>query len=112
MDFGQGILAAVSKSSNASKELADDGKNILFIDHDSFTIFFNSTKYRLKLSEKAMDTLSQLNEFDVIEFYADDRFRIVYEQFKEPELRASGATALGGALEVLMDCVENEVHIE
>lgn len=79
MDFGQGILAAVSKSSNASKELADDGKNILFIDHDSFTIFFNSTKYRLKLSEKAMDTLSQLNEFDVIEFYADDRFRIVYE---------------------------------
>ncbi len=31
-------------------------------------------------------------------------------QFKEPELRASGATALGGALEVLMDCVENEVH--
>ncbi len=54
MDFGQGILAAVSKSSNASKELADDGKNILFIDHDSFTIFLNSTKYRLKLSEKAM----------------------------------------------------------
>lgn len=79
MDFGQGILAAVSKSSNASKELADDGKNILFIDHNSFTIFFNSTECRLKLSEKAMDTLSQLNEFDVVEFYADDRFRIVYE---------------------------------
>ena len=28
-------------------------------------------------------------------------------QFKEPELNASGATALGGALKVLMDCVKN-----
>ena len=59
MTVGQGILAAVSKSSNASKDLADDGKNILFIDHNSFTIFFNSTEYRLKLSEKAMDSLSR-----------------------------------------------------
>lgn len=31
-------------------------------------------------------------------------------QFKEPELKASGATALGGALEVLIDCVNNEVR--
>jgi len=31
-------------------------------------------------------------------------------QFKEPELNASGATALGGALRVLMDCVKNEVR--
>lgn len=30
--------------------------------------------------------------------------------FKEPELHAGGATALGGALEVLMDCVDTEVH--
>lgn len=31
-------------------------------------------------------------------------------QFKEPELHAGGATALGGALEVLMDCVNAEVR--
>lgn len=31
-------------------------------------------------------------------------------QFQEPELRASGATAMGGALELLIDCVNNEVH--
>lgn len=31
-------------------------------------------------------------------------------QFKEPELDASGATALGGALNVLMDCIKNEVR--
>ena len=31
-------------------------------------------------------------------------------QFKEPELNASGATAIGGALKVLMDCVKNEVR--
>ena len=31
-------------------------------------------------------------------------------QFKEPELKASGATALGGALEVLADCINNEVR--
>lgn len=31
-------------------------------------------------------------------------------QFKEPELNASGATALGGALKVLMDCVKSEVR--
>ena len=31
-------------------------------------------------------------------------------QFKEPELKASGATALGGALEVLIDCINNEVR--
>lgn len=31
-------------------------------------------------------------------------------QFKEPELNASGATALGGALNVLMDCIKNEVR--
>lgn len=30
--------------------------------------------------------------------------------FKEPEIRAGGATALGGALNVLMDCVNNEVR--
>ena len=31
-------------------------------------------------------------------------------QFTEPELNASGATALGGALEVLVDCINNEVR--
>ena len=31
-------------------------------------------------------------------------------QFKEPELTAGGATALGGALNVLMDCAANEVR--
>lgn len=31
-------------------------------------------------------------------------------QFKEPEINASGATALGGALNVLIDCVKNEVR--
>lgn len=30
--------------------------------------------------------------------------------FKEPELNAGGATALGDALNVLIDCVENEVR--
>ena len=30
--------------------------------------------------------------------------------FKEPEIRAGGATALGGALNVLMDCVNTEVR--
>lgn len=30
-------------------------------------------------------------------------------QFKEPEITAGGATALGGALRVLMDCIQNEV---
>lgn len=30
--------------------------------------------------------------------------------FKEPKLNASGATALGGALEILMDCINNEVR--
>ena len=49
MDFGQGVLAAVSKSSNASKELADDGKNILLIDSDSFTIITGSMEQRSSL---------------------------------------------------------------
>ncbi|MCI8439686.1 MAG: VWA domain-containing protein [Oscillospiraceae bacterium] len=31
-------------------------------------------------------------------------------QFKEPELRAGGATALGAALEVLLECVNSEVR--
>lgn len=31
-------------------------------------------------------------------------------QFKEPELNAGGATALGGALRVLIDCVNREVR--
>ncbi len=31
-------------------------------------------------------------------------------QFKEPQLNAGGATALGGALHVLMDCVDSEVR--
>lgn len=31
-------------------------------------------------------------------------------QFQEPELKASGATALGGALNVLMECVNSEVR--
>ena len=79
MDFGQGVLAAVSKSSNASKELADDGKNILLIDSDSFTIITGSMEHRLKLSERSKEILSQLNEFDVVEFYTDDQFHIVYE---------------------------------
>ena len=30
--------------------------------------------------------------------------------FKEPQLKANGATALGGALNVLVDCIENEVR--
>ena len=30
--------------------------------------------------------------------------------FKEPEINAGGATVLGGALNVLMDCVNNEVR--
>lgn len=30
--------------------------------------------------------------------------------FKEPQLKASGATALGGALNVLMDCINSEVR--
>ena len=31
-------------------------------------------------------------------------------QFVEPELTASGATSLGGALKLLMECVDNEVR--
>lgn len=31
-------------------------------------------------------------------------------QFREPELHAGGATALGGALEVLLECVSTEVR--
>lgn len=31
-------------------------------------------------------------------------------QFKEPELHAGGATALGGALEILLECVDQEVQ--
>lgn len=31
-------------------------------------------------------------------------------QFKEPALSAGGATALGGALKLLMDCINNEVR--
>lgn len=31
-------------------------------------------------------------------------------QFREPEISAGGATALGGALNVLIDCVNNEVR--
>lgn len=31
-------------------------------------------------------------------------------QFKEPELHASGATALGGALQILIDCINTEVQ--
>ena len=31
-------------------------------------------------------------------------------QFKEPDISAGGATALGGALNVLIDCVNNEVR--
>lgn len=31
-------------------------------------------------------------------------------QFQEPELKASGATALGGALKLLMECVDREVR--
>lgn len=30
--------------------------------------------------------------------------------FKEPELRANGATALGGALKLLAECIKNEVQ--
>ena len=31
-------------------------------------------------------------------------------QFKEPQISAGGATAMGGALRVLMECAEREVH--
>ena len=31
-------------------------------------------------------------------------------QFQEPELHAGGATALGGAIEVLMECINTEVR--
>ncbi len=31
-------------------------------------------------------------------------------QFQEPEIKASGATALGGALSVLIDCIDQEVR--
>lgn len=31
-------------------------------------------------------------------------------QFTEPQLNAGGATALGGALEILIDCINNEVR--
>lgn len=31
-------------------------------------------------------------------------------QFKEPEIKASGATALGKALEILINCMKNEVR--
>ena len=30
--------------------------------------------------------------------------------FKEPDIQAEGATALGGALNVLIDCIKTEVH--
>lgn len=30
--------------------------------------------------------------------------------FKEPDIQAGGATALGAALNVLIDCIKNEVH--
>ena len=30
--------------------------------------------------------------------------------FKEPQIQAGGATALGGALKILADCIRNEVH--
>ena len=30
--------------------------------------------------------------------------------FKEPDIQAGGATALGGALNVLIDCIKTEVH--
>ena len=46
----------------------------------------------------------------VITFDSSARQITPLTEFKEPEISAGGATALGGALNVLIDCVNNEVR--
>ena len=78
MDFGSGLLTAVSKSASANEELRGENKNILFYDGFDFTILAADHKHKLNLTETAKGMLSPLNEFDVVEFYDENEFFIVY----------------------------------
>lgn len=80
MEFRKGLLTAVSKSDCATDKLLNAQKNILYIDNAKRQYVIKTLKdeYYLTLEQSALDMLNELEEFDVVEFYSENKFRIIY----------------------------------
>ena len=76
-EYGNGFIVAIAHSEKALEELRSEEKNVLYKDDKGY--IFLPSEYRLsKIEDSAKEMLDGLNEFDVVEFFADNNFRILY----------------------------------
>ena len=76
-DYGKGKIVSIAHSQKALEELGSENKNVLFKDENGY--IFLPYNYRLdKIEDSAREILDGLNEFDVVEFYSDSSFHILY----------------------------------
>lgn len=76
INFNVGHIAALAKTREALDELLSEGKSVLSI-IDGKYIFYPECEEILP-SEKARERLSELAQFDVLEFYDADSFSVFY----------------------------------
>lgn len=78
MDYGTGYIAAVAKSEYTLSKLLAEHKNTLFADADRKAYTFFPADKRIAPPPSAADLLDSLAEFDVIEFFSDRNFKVLF----------------------------------
>lgn len=78
MDYGTGYIVAIAKSKRAYSELSADKKNMLFVDTEHQIYQFFPIGEKILPNTSAASVLNGLAEFDVVEFYSDSNFRVLF----------------------------------
>ena len=76
MEYGKGLIVSIAKSEKALSELS--GKNILFVDSMQKTYRFLPANEQIAPELSAAALLDEIAEYDVVEFYADSNFKVLF----------------------------------
>lgn len=78
MNYGTGHIAAIAKTEQAVENLLAEEKNILFVDAVRRQYRFLPENEQVALDDKVALRLEDMAEFDVLEWYSDSRFRVLF----------------------------------
>lgn len=78
MDYGRGLIVSIAKSEKALMELSSDGKKILFVDSVKKIYRFLPGNEQIFPEPSAAALLDRIAEFDVVEFYSDSNFKVLF----------------------------------
>ncbi|MBD5155604.1 MAG: His-Xaa-Ser system radical SAM maturase HxsC [Oscillibacter sp.] len=76
MEYGRGLIVSIAKSEKALSELS--GKNTLFVDSAQKIYRFFPANEQITPEPSAAALLDEIAEYDVVEFYADSNFKVLF----------------------------------